>query len=392
MSGRVQWANFSYRERLMAASERVPESYEKIVIVGVGLIGGSLAMAFRQANYAGKLVGVSSEGAIEEALRLGIVDEGFPYDRLHDAVDGADLVVLGSPIAVIIEQLKTLGGFGAHLKRGLVVTDVGSTKRSVLEAAEESLPDHVHFIGGHPLAGSEQRGVAAAEPFLFQNAFYVLTPGAKTPEEEVRRLGRLVELTGARVLVLGAEEHDRIAATISHVPQLLAVSLVLFLESLGSETEHGKHLAAGGFRDMTRIASSPYSVWRDIITTNRDIIDELLHKFLDHIRFTLDNLGDETLAKVFKSSAEIRGEIPRDTKGFLSRLWDVLVVVEDQPGVIVGVCAPLGEKGMNVQDIEVVKVREGDGGTLRLSFRTRDLAERAVAELVARGYTARLRE
>ena len=169
-----------------------------------------------------------------------------------------------------------------------------------------------------------------------------------------------------------------------------------FLESLGKNLGHGKHLAAGGFRDMTRIASSPYSVWRDIIATNRDVVDEPLSAFLEHTRKTFDGLAEENLAEnleeVFDGAARTRGEIPRDTKGFLTRLWDVLVVVEDRPGVIVGICAPLSQKGINVQDIEVLKVREGEGGTLRLAFGSRELAEQAISELTAHGYMARMRE
>ncbi len=366
--------------------------YHTVAVVGVGLIGGSLALALRRGGHRGRIVGVSSEATLREARSLGIIDDGFPYDEMETALARADLVVLAGPISVIMEQLATVGKLGEKLRPGLVVTDVGSTKRAVLRAATTHLPGHVRFIGGHPLAGSEQRGVAAADPFLFQNAYYVLTPAPDTPPDEIHRLGEFLGTTGARMMVLGAEEHDHIAATISHVPQLLAVSLVQFLESLGVNREHGKQLAAGGFRDMTRIASSPYSVWRDIIATNRDVIRKLLDEFLESTRTTLKDLDDPTLDQLFASASTTRGEIPRDTKGFLTKLWDVLVVVEDQPGVIVGICGPLAEKDLNVMDIEVLKVREGEGGTLRLAFRTREIAEMAIAELIADGYQARLRE
>lgn len=366
--------------------------YGTLAIVGVGLIGGSLALALRQGKYRGKILGVSSESTLAEARELGIIDEGFSYAELGDAVAAADLVVLAGPIAVIMEQLRTIGSMGVALKSGLTITDVGSTKRAVLRVAAESLPAHVSFVGGHPLAGSEQRGVSAADPFLFQNAYYVLTPSASTESTEVQRLGEFVGLTGARVLVLDAEDHDRIAATISHIPQLVAVTLVNSLEELGSNLEHGKHLAAGGFRDMTRIASSSYSVWRDIIGTNRDVIQDLLARYAARVQQTINEVANDGLAPRFESAGDTRREIPRDTKGFLTKLWDVLVVVEDQPGVIVDICAPLAEKGINVQDIEVLKVREGEGGTLRLAFRTREHAETAIAELTARGRTARMRE
>ncbi len=366
-------------------------SPQRTTVVGVGLIGGSLALALRKGGYEGEIVGVSRPSTLDEAGRLRVIDRGVPHERLQEAVAESDLVVLAGPISSISEQLELIASLGDRLREGLVITDVGSTKRAVLAAAAR-LPDHVHFIGGHPLAGSELRGVAAAEPFLFQNAYYVLTPAPGVPPRVTASFTAFVETTGAHVVVLDAEAHDRVAAAISHLPQLLAVSLVRFLDELGPHRDSGKKLAAGGFRDMTRIASSPYSMWRDIIGTNRDVIAEMVDEFSAHFRETLGDLSDETLAPAFQEAGATRGEIPRDTKGFMTKLFDVLVVVEDQPGVIVGICAPLAERGINVLDIEVLKVREGEGGTLRLAFRAREEAETAVAALKDQGYSARLRE
>jgi prephenate dehydrogenase len=299
--------------------------------------------------------------------------------------------VLAGPISVIVEQLRTLGS-ARLLRPGTVITDVGSTKRVILEAAREHLPPDVSFVGGHPLAGSESRGFAAADPFLFQNAYYVLSPAPGTPADTVARLGSLIGTLGARAVVLPAAEHDRIAAAISHLPQLLAVSLVRFLDELGANREHALHLAAGGFRDMTRIASSPYGVWRDIIATNRDAIADTLERFLAHVRQEAGGLEAGKLEAAFAGAARTRAEIPRDTKGFLHRLWDVLVMVEDRPGAFLGIARPLAAKGLNIKDLELLKVREGEGGTFRLAFSSREEALAAVAELKAGGHQARLRE
>ncbi|HVR74335.1 MAG TPA: prephenate dehydrogenase [Planctomycetota bacterium] len=367
-------------------------SYPVVVIAGLGLIGGSLALALKRAGFQGKVLGVSSAATLTEAARLGAIDEGFAYDGLSVAAERADLIVLASPISTIIEHLRALGAREGIPRPGTVVTDVGSTKRAILAAAAESLPRSVHFIGGHPLAGSERRGFAAADPFLFQNAYYVLTPAPGVPPAEVDKLGGFLATTGARMAVLAADDHDRIAAAISHLPQLLAVSLVRFLDDLGANREHGVHLAAGGFRDMTRIASSSYSVWRDIFNTNRDVVSKVLERFLEHTRGAFGHLEEDVLSRSFESAARTRAEIPRDSKGFLHHLWDVLVLVEDKPGIIAGIAAPLAEKGINIKDIEVLKVREGEGGTLRLAFETRELAAAAVEELRRRGYEARERE
>ena len=376
----------------MSSREGSSPAYSTISIVGLGLIGGSLALALRRSGFPGRILGVSRPETCAEASRLGAVDESFGYEEIVEAASRSDLVVLASPIGVILEHLKALGASGAKLAPGLVVTDVGSTKREINRMARESLPPRALFIGGHPLAGSEQRGLGAADPFLFQNAYYVLTPLPDVPLDAVTRLASLLGATGARVVVLSAEDHDRVAATISHLPQLLAVSLVRFLDDLGDNREHGLHLAAGGFRDMTRIASSPFSVWRDILATNKDVVSRVLDRFLDRTRRALEDLEPGALEKEFGSAAATRGEIPRDTKGFLHRLWDVLVVVEDRPGMIAEIAAPLAARGINIKDIEVLKVREGEAGTLRLAFSSQDEARAAIAELGSAGIEARLRE
>ena len=367
-------------------------TYETISIIGVGLIGGSLALALRRAGFRGTILGVSRQDSIEEARRRGAIDEGFPYERLVEAAARANLVILSSPISRIIEHLRILGAAGDSLRPGTVVSDVGSTKRKILETALEALPAGVHFIGGHPLTGSEQRGIAAADPFLFQNAYYVLTPADPVHSRETDRLAGLVGTTGARVVVLPADQHDRIAAAISHLPQLLAVHLVNFLDDLGENRDVGIRLAAGGFRDMTRIASSPFSVWRDILATNREKVIEAVEKFAELLRVQAADIRDTPLEAAFDQAARARAEIPRDTKGFLGRLWNILVEVEDVPGIISRLANPLTARDINIKDIEVLKVREGEGGTMRLAFASREIAAEALRELERSGFKARLRE
>jgi prephenate dehydrogenase len=367
-------------------------SFATVCIVGLGLVGGSLALALRRAGFAGRITGVSGSGNLTEARRLGAIDEGFPYDRLLEAASGADLVVLSSPISAILKHLERLGSPDAALRPGAIVTDVGSTKRVIASAAERVLPRGTTFIGGHPLAGSERSGMSAADPFLFQNAYYVLTPGAGTRTESVERLGAFLGLTGARVMVLSAEEHDRIAAAISHLPQILAVGLVRSLDTLGPLREQAIRLAAGGFRDMTRIASSPFAMWRDIVETNRDAMGDAMGSFLDGIRSGIGRLETKALEVAFDGAARTRAEIPRDTKGFLHELCDVLVLVEDRPGMIAGIALPLATAGINIKDIEVLKVREGEAGTLRLAFESEREALRAIEVLTHHGFGARKRE
>jgi len=372
-----------------------PPAYERILIAGLGLIGGSFALALRRSGYRGRIAAVSRPESLAEGRRLGAIDEGSTYEDLPKAATEADLIVLASPIERIIEHLNALGR--VPLRPGTVVTDVGSTKREIMAAAR-SLPAGVHFIGGHPMAGSEKRGMAAADPFLFQNAYYILTGPDGGPTAPFDRLGDFIrDRTGARVVALSAERHDRIAAAISHLPQLLAVALVNSLGDLGPLRDDAVRLAAGGFRDMTRIASSPYEVWRDILSTNHHEIAAALDRFVARLGdakslITSGAAGDEGVARRFQEAGSTRAAIPRDTKGFLRPLSEVLVVVEDKPGMIAGIAGVLARKGINIKDIEVLKVREGEGGSLRLAFAARTEAEEAVRILQEAAYTARARD
>ncbi|MCE5251767.1 prephenate dehydrogenase [bacterium] len=362
--------------------------FNTIVIVGVGLIGGSFGLAIKRKYPGIRIIGVSSRAATASAIEMGAVNEGCGYEELGDAVASADCVVLCTPIHRIQGLLTVLG---SSLKPGVLVSDVGSTKRAITEHAAMVLPRGVHFIGGHPMTGSERRGVDAADPFLFQNAIYVLTPVDGVPKAIVESFSRFLETLGATVIIMDAAVHDRIAATVSHLPQMLAVTLVEMAGKLDSESAPYLRLAAGGFRDMTRIASSPFTMWDDICRTNDDAIKEALDSYIDHLRRIRDRIGTPALGEDFEIANITRATIPKDTKGFLRTLFEVLVVVEDKPGVIAEIATELARVDINIKDMEVVKVREGEGGTLRLSFENEPLANDAVSLLTRLGYTARLR-
>ena len=359
-----------------------------IALIGVGLIGGSLGLAFKRLGIGGRIVGISRKETVEKALRIGALDEGVSYDQLPDVLRTADATFLCTPIHRILELLPNIA---KSAKQGTIVTDVGSTKAEIIALAEQIFPSDVHFIGGHPMAGSESRGVQAADPFLFQNAIYVLTPSPGTPPEPVKRLMDLVERLGARVAVMDASTHDRIAAAVSHLPQMMAVALMGMVGKLSEENPLFLRMAAGGFRDMTRIASSPYEIWKDICRTNAGPITAAIDAYIDGLKALKTRISDEALNEDFRFANVTRGIIPRDSKGFLRPLYDVLVVVEDRPGMIAEISVPLAEAGVNIKDIEVLKVREDEGGTLRLAFGTEQEARRAVEQLEKKGFEARVK-
>lgn len=362
----------------------------RIALLGTGLIGGSLALAWQQHRPDAVLVGYDRDrDALDAAEARGALDAKAAAPA--DAVRGADVVVLAAPPAAC---LRLLGAVASHLAPGTLVTDVASVKAPVLAHAAEVLPPEVPFLGGHPMAGAESPGIAAADPLLFENAAYVLCPPDEAPADALTTtfapLVDLVEATGARPLVLDARRHDRIAAAVSHLPQLAAVALVETARELGDEA--ALRLAAGGFRDLTRIASSPFGLWRDILVGNEGAILDLTAAFartLQRLRNRLIEGDLDALETTFDAARTTRAQMPKDTKGFLRPLADVHVRVADRPGVLHDLTGILHAADLNVKDIELRHIREGDGGTFRLGFTSAAEADDAVEALRAADYTAR---
>jgi prephenate dehydrogenase len=366
------------------------EQYTTITIYSVGLLGGSLGLALKTSGFSGKVIGVSSQKALKDALALGCIDEGYGYEHFDTIVRHTDLLFLCSPITAIIETLKTMSTM--ELPDGLIVTDVGSTKELIVEAAS-NLPPHVSFIGGHPMAGSEKRGPSAADPYLFQNALYVLTPAQQPPPAYVEAFARFIkDSLGCRHIFLDASTHDWIVATVSHVPHLLAVALAALAGEREEKTPGTIQLAAGGFRDMTRIADAPFSIWRDILATNPESIGVILDTYITILQQIKDRLNTGSIEEYFEKAARVRYQIPAGKKGFIKPLSEVLVLARDEPGVIASLSAVLAEKQINIKDMEVLKVREGTGGTIRLAFDNQAVAREAIHVLQKHGFSARERE
>lgn len=359
---------------------------ERITLIGLGLMGGSMASALRRKRPDLRLTGVDRPEIVESALNQGMVHTGFASDQMEQALD-ADLIFLCTPIDQILALLPRLD---EKVNPGVLISDMGSTKGEIVRRADECLRQGIHFLGGHPMAGGHTGGLEAADPLLFENAVYVLTPSRPVPRLLLRDFGSLLESVGARVLFLSPRLHDRIAAAVSHMPQLLAVSLVNQVAHYQKESEHYLKLASGGFRDMTRIASSPYGLWRDILRTNTEVIT-FLEEFIGTLQKTRDELVRGDLEQAFQQAARHRLSIPRDTRGFMRAHYDITVWVEDKPGVIAGIAGLLAAESINIKDIEVLKVREGDAGTFRLSLESEASRRQALQRLKQAGYAARSR-
>lgn len=363
--------------------------FHRVAIIGVGLIGGSLGMAACARGLAVEVVGVGPRAeSLSLALELGAIHRAAP--SMAEGVAGADLVIIATPVSA---TLKILEEISPLLDPGTVVTDVGSTKSGIVRQAEAVLPQGVSFVGGHPMAGSEQAGVRGADPYLFENAFYLITPTPNTSPEALTAVKKLAAGVGARVVELDPERHDLAVAAVSHLPHLLAATLVNTVTRM-PESAEVLPLAAGGFRDTTRIASGSPVMWRDIFAENREQVLDMVRRFraeLDRFAELIDLGNSEAVTDSLTFAREARAVLPARTKGYLPCLYEVVVTVPDRPGVIAGFTAHLARAGINISDIEILRVREGEGGTIRLGFASGEEQEDALQVLREKGYPVRKR-
>ncbi|MCD6376845.1 MAG: prephenate dehydrogenase [Caldisericaceae bacterium] len=357
----------------------------KIVISGLGLMGSSLALAIKNKHPETEIWGYDFPSIISQALEKKIIDKAVK--NWPGACAETDIVFLATPIKIIEKQLVELNKI---IDKNTIVTDLGSTKQNVHRIVD-ALNFSGTFIGGHPMTGSEKSGLEAANPLLYENAVYILT-GINSENQEFadNKLISLLEDIKARVLLLTPEAHDEIMAMISHLPQLIAINLVNMVGKRNNPDKPYLDLAAGGFRDLTRIASSNFSIWKDILERNRENIKKALQELIELLEKQSQNIGD--LSEDFHSANYYRQQIPKASKGFLHPLIDVLVYVQDEPGTIARMSNALAEQGINIRDIELLKVREKEGGVFRISFADLEEAKQAITILNNNNFRAFLRE
>jgi len=282
----------------------------QITVVGTGLIGGSFALALRKRRFAGRIVGCDRESALRKAKMRGVIDSGFVEPG--DAVRGSQLIVLATPVLAIVDLI---GRLGPGLPATTLLTDVGSTKAAVVEQALKVFGKNAgkRFLAGHPMAGKENSGVDYADADLFQNAVWFLTPlpGQHLNQGIFAEFAGWIDQIGARIAMLPAEDHDRLCAWISHVPQMISTALAAALvEEFG---EDAPLLPAGGraLREMTRISASPYSMWRDVAITNKKNLEDALLKVEQRLAHIRENLATRQLAEEFEQAHQLRKAPPK---------------------------------------------------------------------------------
>ena len=274
-----------------------------VAIVGTGLIGASFGLALRQAGFIGPILGVSSERALADAVAVGAIDRGV---TLAEAAGQAELVFLSQSIGRILDTLRHLDPL---LRPGALVTDAGSTKNEIVDHARHFIR-RGQFLGGHPMAGKELRGAAAAEAGLFQGCTWVLTPDEPSELETpaARAFLDWLDRIGARLVALDCDEHDRVVAFTSHLAQLASTALA---SSVGENLSEERHLrvAGPGLRGMTRLALSSYDLWRDILATNAEHIDRALSRYVQKMEYIRDNLRTRQLQNEFAHGADLAARL-----------------------------------------------------------------------------------
>lgn len=334
----------------------------KISIIGLGLIGGSLAKAIKSFDNSLTISAYDYKETITKAKAEGIID--YQINSFSELTD-EDIIFLSLPIYQSLDALKQIAPI---VKTGCIITDVCSVKNIFFEEWAKFHSRGV-FIGGHPMTGKEKSGYDNADALLFENAVYILCGEEKVIEAETQFLN-LLHSIGAKVRFIDAKTHDEIVANVSHLPQLLAVSLVNTITNFGSKTE-SIEFAAGGFRDMTRIASSNFEIWESIFSVNKKNITSSINNLIEKLEQFKSSLEVEDfikISKLFETARYMREAIPKQNKGFLNPVFDLFISVKDEPGVLSKLTTLMFDNNINIKDMELLKIREGAQGTFRLSF------------------------
>lgn len=339
---------------------------KKVYVLGLGLIGASLCRSIKNSEIT--LYGWDHQAETRKiALDVQLVDQIVSLDE----APAMDVIILAVPVRSTLHYLHELARL--PLKKSVIVTDTGSTKNEVMTLAK-TLP--FTFIGGHPMAGSHKSGVKAGNPNLFEEAYYILTP----PEGiDVEPLMALLEPTRAKFVVIEPESHDEIVGVLSHLPHIVASGLVSMSDQLAGKYPRATQLAAGGFRDITRIASSDPQMWTDILLTNRSILLELISNWQNQMADIRESLVAEdqpAIYEFFSQAKQFRDHLPAKDHGVIPAFYDLYVDIPDIAGAIAKVMTVLSEAEISIINLKIQETREDIFGVLELSFKNQQDLEK----------------
>lgn len=348
-----------------------------IYIAGLGLIGASMALGIKRDHPDYEILGYNrSQASRDIALERGMIDRAT--DDFASFAPLADVIILTLPIKQTIAFLQDLATL--ELKEGVIISDAGSTKLAIVSTAEKCFAGKpVRFVGAHPMAGSHKTGAASADVNLFENAYYIFTPSSLTTPDTLEEMKDLLSGLHARFIEIDAEEHDRVTSQISHFPHILASGLMEQTASYAEEHEMARRFAAGGFRDMTRIAESEPGMWTSILLSNRETIIERIEDFkrrLDEIEQAISKGDENQIWNFFNQAREQRQAMEIHKRGGVDSSYDLYVDVPDEEDVILRILELL--RGTSLVNIHINEEnREDVHGILQISFKNAQDLKRA---------------
>ncbi len=347
----------------------------KIGFIGLGLIGGSIARAIRQyfPDYE-----IAAFDKNKESLALATQDSVFVVAATSIDVifRQCRYIFLCAPVSYNTAYLKQIKNY---LHEDCILTDVGSVKTSIHREVE-NLGIEEYFIGGHPMAGSEKSGYVNSKAMLIENAYFILTPSGKVPREKVARYTKFIEFLHAIPVLLNYQEHDYVTGTISHLPHIIASSLVNYVRDSDTQEELMKNLAAGGFKDITRIASSSPTMWQHICLKNKENISQILKgyiSFLNHAKDMIDQEDAQGIYHMFDASRNYRNSFPASSAGPIKKAYEVYCDIIDETGGIAAIATILASNNLNLKNIGIIHNREFEEGVLRIEFYDEASSKRA---------------
>ena len=352
---------------------------EKVGFIGLGLIGGSLAKAIRTYFPDYEIVAFDkNKEALALATQESVID--VAATTIDDNFRNCSYIFLCAPVAFNVAYLKQLT---EYLNDACILTDVGSVKTNIHEEVIK-LGIEKYFIGGHPMAGSEKSGYANSKAMILENAYFVLTPSKEVSQEKIDKYEQLVSTIHALPIILDYKEHDYITGTISHLPHIIAATLVNYVKDSDTKSELMKRLAAGGFKDITRIASSSPTMWQHICLKNKDNISQILAsyiKYLEEVKSMIDSGDGQAIYDWFDSSRIYRNSLPGASSGPIKKAFEVSCDIIDEAGGIAAIATILASNGLSIKNIGIVHNREFEEGVLRIEFYDESSSKKA-AELL----------
>lgn len=342
----------------------------RVFVIGLGLIGGSLALCIKKQHQDATIIGYDINGEQAGiAKALGVIDDNV--QTIGEGALSADLIIISAPVKETLSIIQELSHL--PLKPDVIITDTGSTKQKIAKQAKSLLDRKITFIGGHPMAGSHKSGITAAKEILFENAFYLLTPDDGIPEEKVGQLKDWLAGTRAKFLIISPEKHDYMTGIVSHFPHIIAASIVRQTDKLAQSQQLIPRLAAGGFRDITRIASSSPEMWRDILLQNKEVLLQLLDQWqieMNTVKKLLEEESAPAIYRYFQEAKQFRDDLPAMEKGAIPAFYDLFVDVPDYPGVISEITGYLAKEEISITNIRIIESREEIYGVLVISFQS----------------------